>query len=83
MGKSRLPLHEALRPGCHPDQAGEVGQSLFCLADWIEKNRPDQQICQPVTSQSLADMIKIIRPPVSGFNHLPAIKQLLRQARSA
>jgi hypothetical protein len=39
-----VPLHEAVRPNCHPDQAGEIGQNMHALADDIKKNAPELHI---------------------------------------
>jgi len=57
MTKNVTPLHEALRPNCHPDQAGDIGQEMFALADWIEKNQPSLHVNNDFTAQSLATAV--------------------------
>lgn len=39
-----VPLHEAVRPNCHPDQAGDVGQNMHALGEEIKENSPKIEI---------------------------------------
>jgi len=81
MSKNKTPLHEALRPNCHPDQAGDVGQSLFSLAEWFEENRPSLEIDADFTEKALVDAALNATPTDLKQNHSLAIKRLLENAR--
>jgi hypothetical protein len=81
MSKNMIPLHEAMRPNCHPDQAGDVGQSLFSLAEWFEENRPSLEINTDFTTQALADVVTNATPADLKQKHYLAMKQLLENAR--
>lgn len=37
-------LHDAIRPNRHRDDAGELGENMFALADDIEINTPELSI---------------------------------------
>lgn len=39
-----IPLHEAIRPSGNRDDAGEKGEALHQLADWLEANCTEQGI---------------------------------------
>jgi hypothetical protein len=81
MSKNMIPLHEAMRPNCHPDQTGDVGQSLFSLAEWFEENRPSLEINTDFTTQALADAVTNATPADLKQRHCLAMKQLLENAR--
>jgi hypothetical protein len=58
----KRPMHEQLRPGCNRDDAGAKGESLFRLADAIERRAPDVTIASTATPAEtwhvLDDLIK-------------------------
>jgi len=76
-----MPLHEALRPNCHPDQAGDVGQSLFALAQWLENNHPNAQLQTNAPPKDVKNLIFGLQPPIANHNHWSALLKIARQAR--
>jgi hypothetical protein len=78
-----VPLHEAVRPRGNRDEAGSIGESLHALADWFEENKPEAVTWENVTASDLKKHVFSCKPPVSGHNHFPALRQLVKGAQAA
>ena len=69
MKTKKVPLYEAVRPTCHPSQAGAVGKNMHALGDNIEENAPDLAIvvvCDTTSTdaeywQSVVECLNLIR----------------------
>lgn len=87
MKSQQVPLHEAVRPNCHPDQAGNIGQNMHALGDEIEQNAPELYITVSDTAESgstywqaVVAALQQIRS-VNGDTYGLAIRHIMKLAR--
>ena len=86
-GIKNQPLHEAIRPRGHPDQAGALGQKIHELANELENKFPESSVLIASTPEEIwigicRVLYSMARPIHCRFirKHLPALRALQKHA---
>jgi hypothetical protein len=80
------PIHEAVLPPCSRDQAGELGEKMFMLAEALEV-LPEKVLLKPATPGEVWTVIQCVLGDMQASerlrfmrNHLGALRTLQRYA---